>query len=412
MNDEDYSTIYDTIQKEMTYEVPDQPEEGEAPLYDNVQEDLKSENNVYAAELETHEYDSVSVYAAAGEEDSLASSQPEEGDYVLPDDVCSEAQDLQSDEPQEERDISTEELHSPAQDQEPSPEEPQERGRMMKEDLPPPSSFIVQQSRTLSTSEASATYSVADGLEDGESASTGPEINLFVKAGIDGESIGNCPFSQRLFMILWLKGVVFNVTTVDLKRKPADLHNLAPGTHPPFLTFNGDVKTDVNKIEEFLEETLTPEKYPKLAAKHRESNTAGIDIFSKFSAYIKNTKPQNNAALERGLTKALKKLDDYLNTPLPEEIDANTRGDDDKGSRRKFLDGDELTLADCNLLPKLHVVKIVAKKYRNYDFPAEMTGLWRYLKNAYARDEFTNTCAADTEIELAYADVAKRLSRS
>lgn len=45
-----------------------------------------------------------------------------------------------------------------------------------------------------------------------------------------------------------------------LHRKPADLHNLAPGTHPPFLTFNGDVKTDVNKIEEFLEETLTPEK--------------------------------------------------------------------------------------------------------------------------------------------------------
>ncbi|KAI4552378.1 hypothetical protein MJT46_017029 [Ovis ammon polii x Ovis aries] len=232
------------------------------------------------------------------------------------------------------------------------------------------------------------------------------------KAGIDGESIGNCPFSQRLFMILWLKGVVFNVTTVDLKRKPADLHNLAPGTHPPFLTFNGDVKTDVNKIEEFLEETLTPEKYPRLAAKHRESNTAGIDIFAKFSAYIKNTKQQSNAALERGLTKALKKLDDYLNTPLPEEIDADTRGDDEKGSRRKFLDGDELTLADCNLLPKLHVVKIVAKKYRNYDFPAEMTGLWRYLKNAYARDEFTNTCAADSEIELAYADVAKRLSRS
>ncbi|XP_030885236.1 chloride intracellular channel protein 5 [Leptonychotes weddellii] len=98
-------------------------------------------------------------------------------------------------------------------------------------------------------------------------------------------------------MILWLKGVVFNVTTVDLKRKPADLHNLAPGTHPPFLTFNGDVKTDVNKIEEFLEETLAPEKYPKLAAKHRESNAAGIDIFSKFSAYIKNTKPQNNAGL-------------------------------------------------------------------------------------------------------------------
>nr|XP_028577689.1 chloride intracellular channel protein 5 isoform X1 [Podarcis muralis] len=236
------------------------------------------------------------------------------------------------------------------------------------------------------------------------------QLFLIIKAGVDGESIGNCPFSQRLFMILWLKGVVFNVTTVDLKRKPADLHNLAPGSHPPFLTFNGEVKTDINKIEEFLEETLSPPKYPKLAAKHRESNAAGIDIFSKFSAFIKNTKQQDNASLERGLTKALKKLDDYLRNPLPEEIDASST-EVEKVSKRKFLDGDELTLADCNLLPKLHVVKIVTKKYRNYEFPAEMTGLWRYLKNAYARDEFINTCAADKEIEIAYADVAKRLSK-
>nr|XP_012420730.1 PREDICTED: chloride intracellular channel protein 5 isoform X1 [Odobenus rosmarus divergens] len=436
MNDEENSTVSDTVQKEGVYELPDQPEEDEGPLCDNIHEGL-TENNVYATELESHEHDSVSVCVAGGEEDSLTSSQPEAADYLLSDEVCLESQDLQPGEWQEDQDISMEELHSPTQDKEPGPEEPQDKdpgseeppnqepgpeepqdqepgseepqkdGGMVGEDPLSPQNFTIQQSRAFFTSN-----SAADGLEENEPTSTDPEISLFVKAGIDGESIGNCPFSQRLFMILWLKGVVFNVTTVDLKRKPADLHNLAPGTHPPFLTFNGDVKTDVNKIEEFLEETLAPEKYPKLAAKHRESNMAGIDIFSKFSAYIKNTKQQNNAALERGLTRALKKLDDYLNNPLPEEIDANTCGDEDRRSRRKFLDGDELTLADCNLLPKLHVVKIVAKKYRNYDFPAEMTGLWRYLKNAYARDEFTNTCAADKEIESAYADVAKRLSRS
>uniref|UniRef100_A0A3P9JWJ0 Chloride intracellular channel protein n=2 Tax=Oryzias TaxID=8089 RepID=A0A3P9JWJ0_ORYLA len=235
-----------------------------------------------------------------------------------------------------------------------------------------------------------------------------PDIELFVKAGSDGESVGNCPFSQRLFMILWLKGVVFNVTTVDLKRKPTDLHNLAPGTHPPFLTFDGEVRTDTNKIEEFLEATLCPPKYPKLAARHRESNTAGNDIFAKFSAYIKNTKPEANDALEKGLTKALKKLDDYLNSPLPGEADAN---DSEEGSSRSFLDGNELTLADCNLLPKLHIVKVVAKKYRNYDIPADMKGVWRYLNKAYARDEFTNTCADTTEIETAYKDVARRLAK-
>lgn len=237
-----------------------------------------------------------------------------------------------------------------------------------------------------------------------------PLIELFVKAGSDGESIGNCPFSQRLFMILWLKGVVFSVTTVDLKRKPADLQNLAPGTHPPFITFNSEVKTDVNKIEEFLEEVLCPPKYLKLSPKHPESNTAGMDIFAKFSAYIKNSRPEANEALERGLLKTLQKLDEYLNSPLPDEIDENSM-EDIKSSTRRFLDGDEMTLADCNLLPKLHIVKVVAKKYRNFDIPKSMTGIWRYLTNAYSRDEFTNTCPSDKEVEIAYSDVAKRLTK-
>ncbi|XP_006159464.2 chloride intracellular channel protein 4 [Tupaia chinensis] len=237
-----------------------------------------------------------------------------------------------------------------------------------------------------------------------------PLIELFVKAGSDGESIGNCPFSQRLFMILWLKGVVFSVTTVDLKRKPADLQNLAPGTHPPFITFNSEVRTDVNKIEEFLEEVLCPPKYLKLSPKHPESNTAGMDIFAKFSAYIKNSRPEANEALERGLLKTLQKLDEYLNSPLPDEIDENSM-EDVKFSTRKFLDGNEMTLADCNLLPKLHIVKVVAKKYRNFDIPKGMTGIWRYLTNAYSRDEFTNTCPSDKEVEIAYSDVAKRLTK-
>lgn len=63
------------------------------------------------------------------------------------------------------------------------------------------------------------------------------------------------------------------------------------------------------------------------------------------------------AGLEKNLTTALKKLDDYLNGSLPDEIDADSM-EEEKGSTRKFLDGSELTLADCNLLPKLHIVKV------------------------------------------------------
>ena len=40
----------------------------------------------------------------------------------------------------------------------------------------------------------------------------------FLQAGHDGENVGNCPFCQRLFMVLWLKGVKFTVTTVDMRK--------------------------------------------------------------------------------------------------------------------------------------------------------------------------------------------------
>ena len=105
--------------------------------------------------------------------------------------------------------------------------------------------------------------------------------------------------------------------------------------------------------------------------------------------------------------KTLQKVDEYLNSPLPDEIDENSM-EDIKFSTRKFLDGNEMTLADCNLLPKLHIVKVVVKKYPNFDIPKGMTGTWRYLTNAYSRDEFTNTCPSDKKVEIAYSDVAKR----
>lgn len=35
-------------------------------------------------------------------------------------------------------------------------------------------------------------------------------------------------------------------------------------------------------------------RYIKLAARHPESNTAGMDIFAKFSAFIKNPRPDAN----------------------------------------------------------------------------------------------------------------------
>ncbi|TRY65749.1 hypothetical protein DNTS_005586, partial [Danionella cerebrum] len=145
-----------------------------------------------------------------------------------------------------------------------------------------------------------------------------PEVELFVKAGSDGQSIGNCPFSQRLFMVLWLKGVTFNVTTVDMKRKPDILKDLAPGAQPPFLLYGGEVKTDTNKIEEFLEEVLCPPKYPQLAARNPESNSAGLDVVcQKFRSF---SIPRTLTSLWRYLDAAYAREEFSSTCPSDEEI--------------------------------------------------------------------------------------------
>lgn len=43
-----------------------------------------------------------------------------------------------------------------------------------------------------------------------------------------------------------------------------------------------------------IPQTLRLSRCPRLAARSPESNTAGMDVFSKFSAYVKNSNPQAN----------------------------------------------------------------------------------------------------------------------
>lgn len=61
------------------------------------------------------------------------------------------------------------------------------------------------------------------------------------------------------------------------------------------------------------------------------------------------------SVLEKKFLSSLVKLNLYLETPLTHELDENPSV---TKSSRRYLDGDTLSLADCNLLPKLHIVKV------------------------------------------------------
>uniref|UniRef100_A0A8C3SCM5 Chloride intracellular channel 3 n=1 Tax=Chelydra serpentina TaxID=8475 RepID=A0A8C3SCM5_CHESE len=211
---------------------------------------------------------------------------------------------------------------------------------------------------------------------------------LSPQASDDGESIGHCPFCQRLFMILLLKGIPFTLTTVDMRRALDVLKDFAPGAQLPVLLYNGEPKTDTNKIEEFLEETLGPPNFPSLVPRYTESSTAGNDIFHKFSAFIKNSLPAQDEGEGPPLTPLqLSEATAWLSRPAP-----------------------PLPLALGHSLHSPHLCpQIVCKHYRQLGIPQELCGVWRYLDSAREAKEFNYSCPNSEEIVQAYRTVVRPL---
>lgn len=65
-------------------------------------------------------------------------------------------------------------------------------------------------------------------------------------------------------------------------------------------------------------------RYSKLGARHPESNTAGMDIFAKFSAFIKNSKPDANEGKQKIPTMHLIKLNLWKSYHTVDKLDLNS----------------------------------------------------------------------------------------
>ena len=77
----------------------------------------------------------------------------------------------------------------------------------------------------------------------------------------------------------------------------------------------------------------------------------------------------------------LKKIDEHLGA---------------KGTR--FLTGDTMCCFDCELMPRLQHIRVAGKHFLDFNIPADMHHLWRYMKNTYQLDAFTQSCPADQDI--------------
>ncbi|XP_070567537.1 chloride intracellular channel protein 4-like [Ptychodera flava] len=203
-------------------------------------------------------------------------------------------------------------------------------------------------------------------------------LELYVKAGKDGNSLGDCPFSHRIQMILQLKGLDYQLIPINMQIKPREFLDMSPSGKVPVLIHGERLLDDATAIADYLEITF-PE--PKLRADTPQAEKGGIDIFQKFTAFLKNRDPNKQEQLARALKDELQKLDSFL---------ASSPG--------MFIDGDELKLPDCNILPKLYHIKVAARHYKKFEMPEEFPSLKRYLDEGFETEAFQKTKCDDEEI--------------
>ncbi|KAK7089049.1 hypothetical protein V1264_024775 [Littorina saxatilis] len=130
---------------------------------------------------------------------------------------------------------------------------------------------------------------------------------------------------------------------------------------------------DNDEIMQYIDDNF-PE--PDLRYDNLEAHSACLDIFSKFSFYIKNVSSTGEHLLKELIT-----IDRFLERT---------------GSR--YLCGDHITHLDCQMLPKLQHIRVAASAFKDFQIPPRLTSLWRYLASAYKSDTFRKTCPSDQEI--------------
>ena len=201
------------------------------------------------------------------------------------------------------------------------------------------------------------------------------EVKLYVKAGSDGQSLGDCPFCHKVILSLTVKNVPFELIFIDLSNKPDFFtRDINPkGSVPVAVLCSGEVIADSDEI---IQKSCGA-FYDINEDLHEKCNIMGAIV-----EYAKNKNTEAEQSVRDALVEKLVALNDYL-------ISANT----------SFLRGDTFGYFDCKLVPFLNHVRVALHHYKGFEFIADdrYVCLVAYYNRAIATDIYRRHMYADSE---------------
>ncbi|GMT30374.1 hypothetical protein PFISCL1PPCAC_21671 [Pristionchus fissidentatus] len=238
-------------------------------------------------------------------------------------------------------------------------------------------------------------------LQNGGSGDKKPLLELYVKAsGIDSRRIGACLFCQEFWMELY---ALYEIGVARVEVKTVNVNSEAfkknfLGAQPPIMIEEDKQYTDNRDIEgrifHLAKEYNVPlfEKDPTVE-KRIESLYRNFKLFVRAKTDFDKGKktfkvPVDIDALPPAIKIHYNRIVEQLAGIDQLLADRQTR----------YLLGPSMTEYDCELMPRLHHIRIIGQRLLGFDIPHNLTHLWNYVLTAYRTAAFIESCPADQDI--------------
>ncbi len=177
-----------------------------------------------------------------------------------------------------------------------------------------------------------------------------------------------CPFSQRCRIVLYEKGMDFQIVDVDLFNKPEDLAVMNPYNRTPVLVERDLILYESNIINEYIDDRFP---HPQLMPADPVMRARARLFLFRFE----NELFVNIEALEKGNQKAADKARQLVRDSLTQIAPVFTK--------QKFMLGDEYSMLDVAIAPLLWRLD-----YYGVQLPKPAAPLLKYAERLFSRPAF------------------------
>ena len=177
-----------------------------------------------------------------------------------------------------------------------------------------------------------------------------------------------CPFSQRCRIVLYEKGMDFQIHDVDLFNKPEDLAVMNPYNRTPVLVERDLILYESNIINEYIDDRFP---HPQLMSADPVMRARARLFLFRFE----NELFSNIEALEKGSQKVADKARQVVRDSLTQIAPVF--------NKQKFMLGDEYSMLDVAIAPLLWRLD-----YYGIQIPKQAAPLLKYAERLFSRPAY------------------------